>query len=192
MTVDYWYINLSVSSERRKAFDNKELPFKRWSGVNGNELQIKATKSSWHVENGKLGCYLSMLTFLMYAQEHIKTDRVLVVEDDAILPSNIKEFCEEHYPENWDMIYFYNFMEDHNKTFVRDILGKKLYKSDYPIGNVALLINMKSINKILNCLKVVEMHKDHQIATAIQNKKINAYSVLPNIVSLTSHKSTIC
>jgi len=192
MTIEYWYINLNASAERRKAFDNKKLPFKRWVAVNGNELQIKATKSSWNIENGKLGCYLSMLTFLMYAQEHIKSDRILLVEDDAILPNNIVQLCEEQYPNGWDMIYFYNFMEDPKKEYTKDVLGKKLYKSNYPIGNVALLINTDSVYKVLNTLRVADMHKDHQIASAIQKGKINAYSILPNIVSLSSHKSDIC
>lgn len=190
--VDYWYINLDSSKERKKHIESLALPFKRWVAINGKDLSIKATSATWNVEGGKLGCYLSFLSFFMYAQEHTKSDRIFLIEDDVKLPNDIEVYINHEYPIDWDMVYFYNFEQDKGATEIEKINGKSLVKSKYPIGNPALLLNVSSLHKLISALSKVDKHKDHQIATAISEGKINAYAIVPNIISLEGLKSTIC
>lgn len=190
--VEYWYINLDISKERRKHIESHPLPFKRWSAINGKELSIKATSATWNVEGGKLGCYLSFLSFFMYAKEHIKAERIFLIEDDVNLPKDIEQYVSHQYPKDWDMVYYYNFEQDKGATEIDKINGKSLVKSKYPIGNPALLLNVSSLDKLINALSKVDKHKDHQLATAISNGGINAYSIVPNVISLEGLKSTIC
>lgn len=113
-----FYINREVDEARRIAIRQylrlAELPAERVVGVEG--LSVPAQLKDFFFTDGKLhsqlkpgevGCYASHLTAMQSIVER-DLDYALILEDDAVLPANMREIIVnvlDNLPANWDIVH---------------------------------------------------------------------------------------
>lgn len=114
---------------------------------------------------------------------------ILILEDDAIVndryKDNFKFALEETMKqlrsiENWDCLYLGGNIQEATEL---ERPTQNIYKPNYLLDMQAVLWNKRAYNKILSINPSREATIDGIIAELIRNKKLNAYCVLPVLIT---------
>lgn len=202
--MDYttYLINLDRATERlelmKKEFGKCQIPFERISAVDANNLE----KYEYRVDNkydrdllnGEIGCYLSHIkTFKLF----LETDNefALIIEDDAILPSDLKHTVEEtlnQYKDlenkhRWDVLKL-----NSNRRYIKvqDVDNTSYFigacGTSIPITTIAALWTRAGVEKFLaKCLQPMPVIK-RPIDCELQHPweyDLLIYNLLPSLIS---------
>ena len=200
-------VNLDKSIDRmkimKKQLDSLNIPFERFSAINGKELtdiEIEQTTtktcSTLLCNRGMIGCALShiqiMKNFLVSDEEFL-----CVIEDDALLSDGFPIFLSsiesiyEKIQFDWLSLFcvgicgnFESFIKVNNYTF-----GKPLF----PLTTTCYVVSRKGAEKVLDYIgDKIFYHVDFSLSMSMLNKDLNYYILVkPNLVSTSYNNSTI-
>lgn len=191
-----YYINLKNSKIRNdymiKQIKKQKLNIKRFEGVNltiNTEVKLNdlckkkiLTDKKYIIEKQKIGsvaCLLAHTSLWKHLKKNKKEKYFLILEDDCKLCSNFNnelKMAIKSAPKNWDMIWLgYN-----------NIKGKKIseyyfqpdvgFNKNYNTQHHCYVINVKSIDKILNILFPIPKKFTNKDSILRENfHKFNAY-----------------
>lgn len=197
-----YLINLDRAKDRLKLMENEfekcGIPFERISAVDANNL----AEYEYKVDNeydrdllgGEIGCYLSHVYTM---QEFLKTDKdyALIIEDDAILPSDLKSTLEmtlNQYEDleikhRWDVLKLYS-----NRPYIKiqDVKGTSCFigacGTSIPITTIAAIWTREGCEKFLaKCLQPIPVIR-RPIDCELQHPweyDLLIYNLLPSLIS---------
>lgn len=153
-----YYINMDKRTDRRQHMEQQLSKFNlaaaRVVGVDGKTLQwhpnLGALSTYWN--NGALGYCLSYQNALIDAIKN-KYQRVLIMDDDAVLSDNFLEVLEKAFktlPNDWHLLYL---AANHNKESMptaADRISESLFRLKGSVGSHAVIINRPAFETILN------------------------------------------
>lgn len=164
---DIYVINLDSSKKRldefRQKADAQNIPFKRWSAVNGREMSYddfrKIGTPRWALQDltkkrkGELGCYYSHFSLIseMSKKSSSSNKAVLIFEDDVRFPDNFLHKLHEalaEVPSDWDIL----FLGHEKSKFFAEPTGKIRKLKDF-WGCHAYVVRKSSIPKFLPYLQ---------------------------------------
>lgn len=184
----------------------------RWIGVNGlflrgkkiNPIYIEKPFFSEHFMNlGSLGCILSHLCILKIIEKQKIFKDILVLEEDARLNGNAKDFdlSISLLPEDYDLASFYDYSEQNfynqcgeddpnfKLNYVDDKIREenKLFyfkriirKNIFPGGAQCYVINGRRIDRIIEHLLPVGSALDFHYWSHYHQYNLNKYIINPN------------
>jgi GR25 family glycosyltransferase involved in LPS biosynthesis len=153
-----YYINLERRTDRRKHVDEQLMKFKlgaaRVVAQDGNLLEwhqnLGLASKYWN--KGALGYCLSYQNAIADALQN-GFQRILVMDDDAVLTDNFLEILQKAYetlPDDWHMLYL---AANHNKDSMptdAERVGPHLFRMKGSVGSHAIIFNRPSFETILN------------------------------------------
>ena len=190
-----YFINLDSSKDRLEYMNqqgkNNNLNLVRYPAVYGKDIDKESLiqrgilDNNHKLKDGELGCYLSHLGILKKAHRD-KDNIIMVLEDDIIFNEDFKEKLNEYYkevPNDWDIIYLGGSRLRGRKISEHVLKGvyDKEVNGNYNMGMYAVLLNKKSINKILK--KVYPIRNAIDTIIAKNNDNLNIYFLNPSIIN---------
>lgn len=178
-----YVINLDESSQRLKditrSLKRENMEFERVSGVVGKKLDKKKLIAENIVENkklkkGEIGCALSHIKIWNKAVK--ENQNILVLEDDVIIKKNFWENfnkIQSQIPADFDIVYLGGsniYGTKISENIIRPKSNKK--KDTTNSGTYAMLINKKSIHKLLKMSKPLTHAIDMQIKKDFDKFKV--------------------
>jgi GR25 family glycosyltransferase involved in LPS biosynthesis len=186
---DIYVINLDNDIDRwNNLIKNSNINLIRISAINGNninkELLIEENildKSST-IKIGQIGCALSHLKAW---KESLKNNKpfLIVLEDDVIIDNNIINKIDDlgnYLPKEWDII-FLGGCNVYGKKFNEKLLIPTINNMTYNLCCHAMLINKKSVNKLLNIMTPLQYPIDNQLRNNYDN--LNVFYSYPNLIN---------
>ena len=181
-------INLNKRIER---WENVERQLKlaninvtRFEGIDGENLPLKNSLLS-----GELGCLYSHIEVIKDAKRN-EYQKILILEDDIILPKNINKVLEEikNIPWDWKLLYLGASQLDWTDIELTD---KKYYKCKNTYGTFAYSIDCSLFDEIIATAQ--KFNKPIDIClTELQNKyKENSFVLYPNLIISDTRTSDI-
>lgn len=197
-----YLINLDRSTDRlelmKKEFYKSSLSYERISAIDAKKLKgdeyIIKNKYDRDLLPGEIGCYLSHVYTL---EKFLKTDNefALIIEDDAILPKNLKHSVEEviaQYGEltskhQWDVLKL-NSRRRYIK--IKDVKNTNLFigacGTSIPITTIAAIWTRKAAQKFLDvCLVNGKPEIKRPIDCELQHPweyNLLIYNLLPSLI----------
>jgi GR25 family glycosyltransferase involved in LPS biosynthesis len=196
-------INLDKDKDRlekiNRALTGQGISYERIPGVLGSQISSDpklSTLCNWFCTDGIKGCALShhRAWELMVERGY---SRILVFEDDAVIPGNFDEKVRHimgRLPDDYEIVYLgcryycsntkltekfgHHVMDSAPKPFNEEIV-----KVSGSLGSHATLYTRTAIEKIIH--EPITTHIDLQIQQWIRSKKIQTYGVHPEIVGTT-------
>ena len=189
-----YFINLDKSKDRldkmleqSKDFD---LNLTRYPAIYGKDInrnkliKNKILHKKNELRNGELGVTLSHINIW---KESLKNNNeyILVLEDDILFCDNFKNELNKYYkqiPEDWDIIYLGGSRMKGKKISenILKLVYDKIPNAGTNMGAYAMLLNKKSIKKLLSLMTPIITPIDLQIAQ--NNKDLNMYYCNPRLV----------
>ena len=192
---NFYIINLDISNDRLKNIKNQnkehKLKLTRFPAVYGKNINDKKLiekgllDKNHKLKKGQIGCYLSHLKLLKKAKND-NDNIIIVLEDDIVFSKNFKDKLNEYYkevPDDWDIIYLGASRVKGKKISKHVLEGvyDKYIDGSFNMGTYAMMLNKKSINKLLKLLIPIKNPIDTTIAK--NNKNLKLYYINPSIVS---------
>lgn len=193
-------INLDKDKERlekiHKSLTGQNINYERIPGVLGANVGSSPDLSmicNWFCTDGIKGCALSHHTAWKHMIER-GYSRILVLEDDAVLPENFDEKVRHimgRLPDDYEMVFLGCRYFCRNKNFTEklghSVLGtapetftEEIVRVNGSLGSHAILYTRSAVEKFVN--EPIHTHIDVQIQNWIRAKGIRAYGVSPEIV----------
>lgn len=193
-------INLDKDKERleniNKALTDQGISYERIPGVLGSQVSSNpnlSTLCNWFCTDGIKGCALSHRKAweLMIERGY---SRILVFEDDAIIPGNFDEKVRHimaRLPDDYEIVYlgcrYYCSNKNFTEKFGHQLMDsapkpfdEEIVKVSGSLGSHATLYTRTAIEKIIH--EPITTHIDIQIQNWIRSKNIQTYGVNPEIV----------
>jgi GR25 family glycosyltransferase involved in LPS biosynthesis len=199
---EVYVINLDKDVERLKkinaSLENAGIEYQRFSAIQGSQVSSHPNLTplcSLFCTDGIKGCALSHHAVWKLAIEN-GYNSVLILEDDAIIPSDINERLREakiKIPSDWDVIYvgcrfFCNDEHPVSKVGNR-LLNSVPEEVDGDVKRVkgsagahATIYKTSFLQKIID--KKIHTHIDLQIQLWVRELNAKAYGLYPEIVSV--------
>jgi len=198
-----YLINLERSTDRlelmKKEFSKSNLTFERISAIDAKNLKgdeyFINNKYDRDLLGGEIGCYLSHVNAL---QKFLNSDNdfVLIIEDDAMLPENLKHSVEEvmdQYDDlstkhRWDVLKL-NSRRRYIK--IKDVKNTDLFigacGTSIPITTIAAIWTKKGAEKFLKvCLAKGKPEIKRPIDCELQHPweyDLLIYNLLPSLIT---------
>lgn len=193
-------INLDKDKERlekiNKSLTGQNISYERIPGVLGSKVGSSPHLSSlcnWFCTDGIKGCALSHHTAWKYMIER-GYSRILILEDDAIIPDNFDEKVRHimgRLPDDYEMVFLgcRYFCRNQNLTeqVGHKVMGtapeqftEEIVRVNGSLGSHAILYTRSAVEKFVN--ESITTHIDVQLQNWIRAKNIRAYGVSPEIV----------
>lgn len=200
-----YVVSLKDSQQRRNSIENQlnqlNIDFEFFDAIdvrNGLTNELKQhIDSSQCILRGALGCALSH-TFVYKKFLQTNHSTALILEDDAILPLNMKNrltdicsFIDDK--KDKPIVVQLTFSNIYLKTSVAQINkggAHSIHKAINAIGTVGYLINQAAAQKLLNFLYPVYLQADCW-GWLIEHKVVEVYAVEPPILKVYDNDSTI-
>lgn len=137
---------------------------------------------------GEYGCYMSHLKVYNLIKEHNHPGYSVVFEDDfdiktddfVIKMAKITETINDYNPD-FDLLYLGTNYENHGELIKDDIY--KIDKGSNLFGAHAILVNNKSIDKIIQNTQIIKVPIDVALQELCFDDKLTGLIIYPNIVS---------
>ena len=177
--IDQTYIiNLDKDKQRMdtisKELNRENINFKRFSAINGNDLDIKSEKCKKYftdditkeLKPGQMGCSLSHITIWEEIASNNNNNMYMIMEDDANVPRNfnkdIMKYVNEM-PKNWDMLLL-----GANRLIGKKYSNNLLYtdksiKRNGNYGLYAYIIKPNTAKKLLRTCEKMNKTIDHYL-----------------------------
>jgi GR25 family glycosyltransferase involved in LPS biosynthesis len=199
--INFFYINLDSRPDRKKnsieQFSKHNLIVKREKACDSIVDNKLSFGESWTDGNKK--CMLSHYNLM----KNYKDEKILgIFEDDVVLCDDFIErvkYIENNFDKDWDIFYFSSFYSlnntwhcsgDYEKTDI-----KYIHRVFGSFCTHALLINSKSIDKIIKLIEDVDNLVDTYAIDHLYLKKIqpilNCYAFTPGMATQLTNKSDI-
>lgn len=141
---------------------------------------------------GEYGFFATVLSYFQYILDH-KIDRLLVIEDDAILLEDFMSSfnkCIDELPEDFDFLSLYYF-DAHNQLDKSTDIGLKnihLASNEYS-GTQAMLYSYSCAKKFIKAVKRLGMEytADCMLYKLQKIGTLNGYSIKPDNLRLLEH-----
>ena len=131
---------------------------------------------------GGIGCAMShKKIWEMTVKE--KHNRVLVLEDDAIILDNFNNLEEmlNYVPEDWDIIYLGS-----SQYKIKTKVNNYVSKLDYIYTTIGYIINYRSASRLLNMFpirKQIDTVMNWAETPNFNSRSINRYIIEPNVIN---------
>lgn len=198
-------INLDKSKDRltnmQRQFDVLNIPFQRFSAVNGKELSTEELEkttskmcSNVLCNRGMIGCALSHMRIIKdFVQS--KDDFICIMEDDVVLTKDFPKFLTDvdkvYEKLDFDMISLFclgickvQTVAVNNYTFSKPL---------FPLSLTSYILSKKGAMKFLDYIgDKILYHIDFSLAVSIMDKSFKYFVLIhPQIISLKNTASTM-
>jgi glycosyl transferase, family 25 len=203
--IPIFVINLKQDKERllfmQKQFEANGKDFRVIEAIDGNNLSSEqyATYSKERslackkreLSNGEIACVLSHIeAWELIIEENF--DEALILEDDVFLSKSLFKVLEnrEKLPADYEFINFRTdvFQFPFGKYIYGNFRASNLY--GYANGNVAYLINIKGIKKLLNNVYPIRLPAD-DLTGRTHITDVISYGIYPEVTFLNKFPSSI-
>ncbi|WP_316736070.1 glycosyltransferase family 25 protein [Pedobacter aquatilis] len=161
----------------------KNLDIEVFEAIEGKLVQ----DDEWKFNKGALGCWKSHIELLKIIEKS-DFDKVLILEDDALIVDKKSLECEEVknfiIEEKWDMFYF-GF--EHFKP--PSLLSENIQKLNWALQTHAYAVNRASVSKIIRYAEMRKYWIDGIFAEI--HSFMNCYATTKNTIIQTASKSDI-
>ena len=186
-----------VTVERFPAINGNSMDL---SGVIGDDTiveinDIEKTKQRTHhhqLTRGGVGCFMSHLTLYRRLLEDNRNNMYLIMEDDVIIPANLKEHVEyslKNVPNDWDILLFTWIRLGAQKTSEPAIDRAKFFW-----GMQCYMINTRGAraisDEVANGMSI-DGQIDSYLSRMIIQKKLVVYTYNKKVVSENSRETDI-
>jgi GR25 family glycosyltransferase involved in LPS biosynthesis len=172
-------INLDSRPDRweraKELFDQHGLDVERVSGINGSQLGLDFGPE---IKEGAIGCSLSHLFTIKYAQQN-NLDNFLLLEDDVEFDDEINQkFFSyiDQVPDDWEMLYL-GGQHFHGMNLKQ--VNENIFKCEYTLAAQSVGIRNTLYQRLID--KVMNISKINDIHYAEMHKDINAYVIVPHL-----------
>ena len=176
-----YFINLDENIDRWNKYKHKG--WIRFPAINGKQLNIKelvnngTITSTKRLKAGQIGCALSHINVLQKIKQQ-KEPFGLILEDDVIVPNGFS-IDKLQLPKNFDIIFLGGCNIKGNR--IGNLIKPTKKDGAYNLCWHAVLVNKKSVDKILNILTPLYRPIDSQFREHFE--KFNVYFHYPNIIN---------
>lgn len=174
-------INLAKRKDRRENMEKlmNDLNITRFEFI--EPIQITTKPVNYNVSNNEYSLILTVKHILLLANDR-HMDKCFIFEDDLVI-KNSPEFVVDkiersirNLPTEWDMLYFEYCFESCGKI---KQFNDYLYKVSNPLCTASILYNVKSIQKVFDCIESQSMNLDNSYANCHKDASIIGYMVAP-------------
>jgi len=197
-----YVINLDKDTERLRRIDRQlraqGIEYERFSAIVGSQVASDSRLNplcNQFCTDGMKGCALSHHTIWERAIEHGYTS-ILIFEDDAIVPDDLNERMRStmsRLPSQWDLVYIGCRVFCNNEYHLPNtILALKgalpethdddIKKVKGSLGAHAIIYRTSFLKEIID--EPITGHIDLDMERWIQEKKIKAYGLYPEMVTV--------
>ena len=172
-------INLDSRPDRwklaKELFDQHGLDVERVPGINGSKLKLNFGPE---IKEGAMGCSLSHLFTIKYAQQN-KLDNFLLLEDDVEFDDELNQKFSSYInqvPNDWDMLYL-GGQHFHGMNLKQ--INENIFKCEYTLAAQSVGIRNTLYQKFID--KLIDITKPCDVHYAESHKEINAYVIIPHL-----------
>jgi GR25 family glycosyltransferase involved in LPS biosynthesis len=182
--ISYYIIHCEKHVERLKNIERvqKSLDVNIFNGVEITCAEISdkfpeiTFVESGFRNTGELGCYLSHYSLLKEIKD--KPGYSVIFEDDVKFEEGLYEKIEKISWEEFDMVFLGN-LQNARGAHVKHNIYKPPRGALW--GTHALLFKNENVHKIIDALTTMEMAIDNQYKNRIDEGRINAFVIQPNL-----------
>jgi len=145
-------------------------PMKAFANLNPNRRKMRLSD---------IGCILSHISAIKFAQT-LRTDKVLIFEDDCVLSPDFKERLKliQEVPNDADIIYLGGIMDKiSNKRKISEHVWSLKRESIY--GLHSYIVTEKGYKSVIKNMMSMDDTCDSLVLDGIENGSIIGYTILP-------------
>jgi GR25 family glycosyltransferase involved in LPS biosynthesis len=205
--IDYYVITLNHENRIQNIDDQQKkmkTKLQKIDGVLGTDLNLnelveqKIVKPEFAEDSkrkrGQIGlCMSNLKVYNLIKERGDKNGYSVIFEDDFEIldddfENTLSRALDNLKETDFDMLYLQNNTEEYSKEIQKnhgELIKDNVYQFDrgnYLIGTVAIVINNKNIDRILEVMKEIDAPTDHKIQMSALSDRLTLVMMYPTII----------